>query len=429
MTIHNDQDTLPQTGAPAWPDFLHDAMQTYYDLRVRQSWQGGHILKGKKPTDNALLLSSNDYLSISEHPNILNAQIKAISHFGNGHMQSAVFLSDNPLFNACEQHFAAFTNYPASLLLQSGWCANIGLIQVLAKKNVPVYLDFYTHMSFWEGAKSAGAQAIPFQHNSFQSLRKRIQRYGPGIIAVDSIYSTTGTISPLADYARLAQELGCLLIVDESHSLGTHGPEGRGLVAELGLTNHVHIITASLAKAVSGRGGLIAASKTLIELIRYTALPVIFSSSLTPYDLAGFMASIETIKNEAWRREKLHDNADYLREELLGCGFHLGGSQSQIIPLLAGSEANAIWLRTELEKEDIHGSVFCAPATPQNKTLIRLSINTHHDRQQLRRVVDCLKKLSKKRPDLPLFSNPLKSPPHLTLRDTDGKIIFCADEH
>ena len=393
------------TGTRPLPDFVFDAMKQYFEVRVNQSWQGGHILRGKKPSTASLILSSNDYLSISRHPHILNAQTKAMQDYGNGQMQSPVFLSDDSLFSACEQQFARFIHYPASLLAQSGWCANIGLIQALAKRDLPVYLDFYTHMSFWEGVKAARAKPIPFQHNSPQSLRKRLVNYGSGIIAVDSIYSTTGTISPLKAYAELAREFDCLLIVDESHSLGTHGPEGSGLVAELALSDQVDIITASLAKALSGRGGLIAGNAQLIELIRNTALPIIFSSALSPPDLAGFLASLTIISNEGWRREQLHSNANYLREELLACDFNLLGSNSQIIPLLAGTEMDTIWLRRELENADIHGAVFCAPATPKNKSLIRLSINATHRHDQLETVVACLKKLALKNRALPLFNH------------------------
>lgn len=398
------QNCLSETDSTKFPDFVNEAVQQYFEVRVNQSWQGGHILKGKKPAANALIISSNDYLDISRHPHILNSQIQAMREYGNGQMQSPVFLSDDSLFSACEQEFARFIQYPASVLSQSGWCANIGLIQSLAKRDLPVYLDFYTHMSFWEGAKAARAKPIPFQHNSVQSLRKRLTSHGPGIIAVDAIYSTTGTISPLAEYVQLAQEFDCLLIVDESHSLGTRGPNGSGLVAELGLSKQVHIITASLAKALCGRAGLIAGNSQLIELIRYTALPIIFSSALSPHDLAGFLAALTVIKEEGWRRDKLHANADFLRKELLTCGFNLFGSNSQIIPLFAGSESNILWLRTELEKADIHGAVFCAPATPKNKTLIRLSINTNHRQTQLATLVECLKKLALEKPELPMFS-------------------------
>lgn len=389
----------------SFPGFINTALQRYFKIRVQQSWQGNHILKGKMPTANALSLASNDYLSINHHPQLINAQIQAMQQHGNGPMQSPVFLSDNNLLAACEQQFATLINYPAALLSQSGWCANMGLIQALASRDLPVYLDFYAHMSFWEGAKAANAKPIPFQHNSVQSLRRRLERYGSGIIAVDSIYSTIGTISPLVEYVQLANEFNCLLIVDESHSLGIHGPHGSGLVAELGLSDQVDIITASLAKAISGRGGVIVANQNLIELIRYTALPTIFSSALVPHDLAGFNASLTIIAKEEWRRVKLHNNAAFLRNALLQQGFDLGSSNSQIIPLITGSEANTIWLRNKLEEADIHGAVFCAPATPKNKALIRLSVSTNHQPEELAKVVDCLLRLNKKERDLPLFTS------------------------
>lgn len=392
------------TGTENYPEFINEAMEKYFEERVKKSWQGRHILNGKNPTPTALIFSSNDYLHISQHPDLLNAQMDAMLKYGNGQMQSAVFLSNNSLLlDNCEKQFSTFLNYPSSLLTQSGWCSNVGIIQALAKRDIPIYLDFYTHMSFWAGVKAASAKPIPFHHNSIDSLRKRLERHGPGIIAIDSIYSTTGTISPLLNYVKVAREFNCLLIVDESHSLGTYGPNGRGLVAELGLSEHVDVITASLAKAFSGRGGLIAGKKKLIEFVRYSSLPAIFSSALVPHDLAGFTSSLEIISREEWRREKLHANASFLRDSFTMQGFDVGLSESQIIPIMTGNETNTIWLRNELEKEDIFGAVFCYPATPKNKTLIRLSLSANHEKKDLIRVVDCLTKLAEQNPDLPFF--------------------------
>ncbi len=395
----------PASAAPrSFPAFINQAMEQYFELRVQQSWKGKHILSNKIPTSESLIFSSNDYLHISHHPALIHAQIEALLQCGNGQMQSPVFLYGDSQLADCEKKFAEFLSFEACLLAQSGWCANVGLIPALASRELPVYVDFYAHMSFWEGVKSAHAKPIPFQHNSLKALRKRIERYGPGIIAVDSIYSTTGTISPLEDYVRLAKEFECLLVVDESHSLGTHGPQGRGLVAALGLSDQVDIITASLAKSFSGRGGLIAASKELIELIRYTSLPTIFSSTLAPHDLAGFNASLDIITKEEWRRRKLEENANFLRQSLEQAGFYLGGSQSQIIPLVAGTEADTIWLRNQLEKENIHGAVFCAPATPKNKALIRLSVCANHQQDDLEKLINCLLKASKTTRNLPLLN-------------------------
>ncbi|HAT1773141.1 TPA: quorum-sensing autoinducer synthase [Legionella pneumophila] len=390
----------------AYPEFINISMEKYYEDRVNKSWRGKHILNGKTPTANSLIFSSNDYLNISQHPQLINAQIAAMQKYGNGQMQSAVFLNNNSfLLTQCEKKFSSFLNYSAALLTQSGWSANVGLIQTLAKYNTPVYLDFYAHMSFWSGVKAARAKPIPFRHNSIDSLKNRIEHHGPGIIAVDSIYSTLGTISPLADYAEIARKFKCLLIVDESHSLGTHGPQGKGMVAKLGLSSQIDLLTASLAKAFSGRGGLIAGDRKLIEYIRYSSLPSIFSSALMPHDLAGFSTSLEIITQEEWRRKKLQTNAEFLRKALSCLRINIGGSESQIVPLITGSEANTLWLRDELEKEEIFGAVFCSPATPKNKCLIRLSIGAHHEKSDLLRVIDCLTRLAKKRPEIPLFKN------------------------
>ncbi len=383
-----------------YPTFINKALDNYFDARINKTWHGAHILQGKIPTSESLIFSSNDYLNISKHPQLIDAQITAMQEFGNGKMQSIVFLNNHSeLFEKCERQFSHFLNVPASVLTQSGWCANMGLIQSLAQPRVPVYLDFYTHMSFWSGVKAAGALAIPFLHNSLNSLRKKLERHGSGIIAIDSVYSTLGTVSPIQEYVTLAKKYNCLLIVDESHSLGTHGPNGSGLVAELGLSDQVDIITASLAKTFSGRGGLIAGKKELIELIRYSSLPSIFSSALLPHDLAGFSSSMHIIAKEEWRRKQLHDNANYLRSTLLDQGFDLCNSASQIIPIMADTEENVIWLRDKLEKEDIFGSVFCSPATPKNKTLIRLSISANHTQSDLNRVIDCLSYLAKQHPE------------------------------
>ncbi|CEG55800.1 alpha-hydroxyketone-type quorum-sensing autoinducer synthase [Legionella fallonii] len=383
-----------------YPNFINKALEQYFEERIKKTWHGEHILQGKTPTSESLVFSSNDYLNISKHPLLIESQIAAMQEFGNGQMQSVVFLNNHSvLFEKCERQFSQFLKLPSSVLTQSGWCANMGLIQSLAQPRVPVYLDFYTHMSFWSGVKAAGAQAVPFQHNSLNSLQKKLERHGSGIIAVDSVYSTLGTVSPIQEYVALAQEYNCLLIVDESHSLGTHGPNGSGLVAQLGLSEQVDIITASLAKAFSGRGGLIAGKKELVELVRYSSLPSIFSSAIQPHDLAGFSSSLHIIANEEWRRKQLHDNANYLRNTLLDQGFDLCNSASQIIPIMAGTEENIIWLRDKLEQEDVFGAVFCSPATPKNKTLIRLSISANHTQSDLDRVIDCLARLAKQYPE------------------------------
>lgn len=357
------------------PGFLTERVDWYYRERVERTWSGGHIMHGRAPGVDAVRLISNDYLSIAEHPDIVEAQVRTLRRGGNGVLMSAVFLhGDDPMLEL-EQEFADFLGSESAIIAQSGWCANTGLVQCLAGEGVPVYVDMLAHMSLYEGVRAAGARQVLFRHNDAGSLERQIARHGAGVIVVDSVYSTTGSVAPLRELTALAHREGCVLVVDESHSLGTHGPEGAGLVTALGLADAVHFRTASLAKAFAGRAGLITCSRRFSEYFRCTSLPAIFSSTLLPHEVAGLGATLGVIRREGWRRERLQRNAAYLRNGLDDLGYNVSTSESQIIPLEAGAEPDTIVLRDALEARGVFGSVFCAPATAANRSMIRMSIN------------------------------------------------------
>lgn len=345
-------------------------------------------MRGRTPGVNDVKLTSNDYLSIAQHPEILRAMAGSILNEGNGILMSGVFLhGNNPQINL-EKKLAGYMDAEAGVLCQSGWCANTGLIQSIANKDVPVYIDMLAHTSLWEGIHSAGANAVPFMHNDTDHLRKQLKHHGAGVIIVDSIYSTTGSLCPLTEIVEISEENGCILVVDESHSLGTHGPHGKGLVVGLGLTEHVHFRTASLAKAFAGRAGFITCSERFSEYFRYESNPAIFSSTLLPHDIAGLDATLTVIQREGWRRERLHANATWLRASLEELGYNLNNSESQIVSLEAGPEQSTMKLRDALESHGIFGSVFIAPATPKNRSLIRFSINALLTEAELERIVE-----------------------------------------
>jgi CAI-1 autoinducer synthase len=371
------------------PGFLASRVTRYYEERVRKSWSGGHIMKGRVPGADALHLSSNDYLSIARHPEIIDAMVQGIRSEGNGLLMSGVFLHGD----ACpqlqlEERLATFMGAEASVLCQSGFAANTGLIQSIACAGTPVYVDMMAHMSLWEGVRSAGAQPVSFFHNDVEHLEQRIQRFGPGVVIVDSVYSTNGSVCPLTYVADVCAENDCVLVVDESHSLGTHGPNGAGLVVELGLSDRVHFRTASLAKAFAGRAGLVTCPREFHEYFKCESLPAIFSSTLLPHEVMGLAATLDVSERDDWRRVAVASNARYLRERLTDLGYNLNDSQSQIIALEAGPEPQTIVLRDALESRGIFGSVFCAPATAQNRSLVRLSINAALASEELERIVD-----------------------------------------
>lgn len=302
-------------------------------------------------------------------------------------LMSGIFLHGACPLLELEDKFAYFMGSESAILCQSGYAANIGLLQSIASTETPVYLDMMAHMSLWEGVQSSGAKAIAFAHNDVDHLVRQVRRYGSGIIVVDSIYSTNGSVCPLVDVAEVATTAGCVLVVDESHSLGTHGPDGSGLVVELGLTGHVHFRTASLAKAFAGRAGVITCSSRFQEYFKFESRPAIFSSTLLPHEAAALETTIRVIEKETWRRTQVAENARYLREQLMRLGYNLNGSETQIIALESGTEQRTIKLRDALESHGIYGSVFCAPATAKNHALIRLSVHAALTRDELRRII------------------------------------------
>ncbi len=358
-------------------------MDYFYEDCIKPRKNKKFLVLGKNNNPDSIMLVSNDYLGISTHSAIAKAQIEAIKKQGNGVLMSAIFMQgENPKFTF-EENMAKYMNFESSILCQSGLAANVGLVQSIANKDTPVYIDFMAHMSLWEGIKSAGAKAYPFRHNDYEHLEKLIQRNGQGVILVDSVYSTNGSICPLKEVVTIGNKYDCIIVVDESHSLGTHGPKGSGMVAELGLSNNVHFITASLAKAFAGRAGIIACSKEFTEYFPYTSYNAIFSSVLLPHEIAGLQATLDVIKNSDERRVKLRENTNYLKFGLDNIGYNVTESNSQIIALNSGLEEYTEILRDSLENRNIFGSVFCRPATPKKHSLMRFSISSILDSEVL----------------------------------------------
>jgi CAI-1 autoinducer synthase len=239
-----------------------------------------------------------------------------------------------------------------------------------------VYLDSLAHMSLWEGARAAKAPAHAFRHNDPAHLERLLQAHGPGVVVVDSVYSTTGAVCPLDEIVALAERHDCTIVVDESHSMGTHGPRGAGLCAQMGLTHRVHFITASLAKAFAGRAGLFTVPREMRDYVQISAYPNIFSSSLLPHEIAGLAATLDVIRNAGDARDRLRANTRRLRASLSDAGYPIHHGTEQIIALEAGSEPAAMRLRDVFEERGVIGAIFCAPATSKNRAMLRLTLNS-----------------------------------------------------
>lgn len=378
-----------------FPIFLEERIRKFHEEKIHSRKNKKHIVIGNiEPNRKSIILSNNDYLSIATNSDIIKSQIDYLKSNKDEVIMSAVFLRGHNLKKEFELDFARFVGFEDAILCQSGWDANIGLLQSIANDGVMVYIDFNAHASLWEGIKSSGATAKPFLHNSFKHLEKLVKRNGSGIIIVDSLYSAKGDIAPLKEICDLSIKYNCILIVDESHSIGIYGKNGCGLVRNLNLLDKVDFLTISLAKTFSGRAGIITCSKEFAEYFPFVSGPAIFSSTLLSHELIGLKKTLDVIKNLDKERKKLFWNAKYLRNGLIKLGYKIA-SVSQIISIETGDDKTTEEARDFLEEHDIFGAVFCYPATPKNKAVIRLTMNSKINKDQIDYIIEVCKKMKK----------------------------------
>lgn len=375
-------------GLPVDPTFLRETVEEYYRERVQKTWSGGHIQRGRLPKPGDIQLRTNDYLSIAHDSRIIRGEIAALEEVGHGDAISRVFVyRRHDAIGEFERRIARHMGAEDAVLCMSGYCANTGLIQAVAQPETPVYIDLKAHASLWEGIVLARATARPFRHNDPGHLERQVRQHGPGLVVVDALYSTSGSLCPLPDIVVVAEGHGCALVVDETHSFGVQGPRGAGVTAAFGLEHKVHFRTIGLSKAVASRGGVVVCSARNAEFFRYEAFPMMFSTSVLAHEVAGFDAALDIIEGEPWRRERVGTNHAYLRAGLDDLGYNVDDSDAQIIALEAGPEPEVMRLRDALEERGVFGSVFCAPATPRNRALVRFNVNASLTRGALDQVL------------------------------------------
>jgi CAI-1 autoinducer synthase len=358
--------------------------------RIDQLW-ANHlyppVVVGSTPCENAILLSSNDYLALSNDKRIVEAQIASLKKGDNEIFMSGVYAQYLDQQRDFESEIAEQLGAEDVALCQSGYAANEGLIQALADVDTPVYIDMQAHASLWQGAQNAGAPVYPVRHNNAQHLRSLTRKYGPGIVAVDAIYSTVGSVCRLAEIVEVCEASGSLLVVDESHSIGVVGEKGEGLVSSLGMADRVPYRTFSLSKALVGRAGIVMGPRRVMEFFRGESRPAIFSSAVMGWEIARFVKTWEIVRAENWRRDVVWRNAAYLRDGLESLGYNMDLTETPIIPIEAGPEESTKLLRDTLEQAGVFGAVFSGPATPANRCIVRLCVNAAHTTDDLDRVL------------------------------------------
>ncbi len=297
--------------------------------------QGPHVLLDGKPV---LLLCSNNYLGLADHPRVREAAAEAAMRWGVGAGASRLVSGTMTIHRRLEERLSAFKGREAALVFGSGYLANVGTISALARPGDVVFSDELNHASIIDGCRLSRAEVFVYDHCDPEHLRWGIERAeGRGaLIVTDSVFSMDGDVAPLAEIVELAQQHGLRTVIDEAHGTGALGPGGRGALAEAGLEDQVDVILGTLGKSLGSYGAFVACDQMMARYLVNAARTFIFSTALPPPAVAAAQAALALLCERPERVERLAANAATLRQGLAAEGFDVGGGRTQIVPLIIG---------------------------------------------------------------------------------------------
>jgi CAI-1 autoinducer synthase len=341
-----------------------------------------------------IALHQNDYLGLSCHQEVQDIKLEVLRRATGQPLASTLFsgqgLEENELFH---QALAKAMRAEATLLVSSGWAANVGLVEALAQRDTPIYLDQKAHMSLWSGAKLSSGRPVVTRHNDPEALERRIRLKGPGIVCIDAIYSSNGAVADLRAYVEICERTGSVLIVDEAHSLLMLGESAGGLAVEQDVAHRIHFRTASFSKATGGHGGCIVGSRHDIWYLKHRSFSSVFSSAPLEVDCAAHRIALEIAQREPERAQRAFDMAALLRSECRSRGIDTGPSASQIVSVELASEYDTCQAFGKLRERGILTSVFIAPAAPLGRGFLRLSVHCNTSAQNIVTTADALREV------------------------------------
>jgi 8-amino-7-oxononanoate synthase len=324
-------------------------------------------------------LSSNDYLALATHPELKDAITRAVSEDARVASTGSRLLSGNDArWEQLESDFAAFVGAEAALYFPSGYTANIGLLSSVLKPLDTVFSDAANHASLIDGIRLSHAKRVVFPHldlNYLQDALRNESGSGGKVVVVESIFSMEGDRAPLADLADLCDRFDASLIVDEAHATGVEGNGGRGLIHAAGRPASVLATVHTCGKALAAMGAFVAGSRTLRAFLINHARPFIFATALPPYCAAHVSKALDLVRLADAERARLWQLSEYLRENLRTGGFDIGTSDSQIIPLILGSNETAIRFASAVNVAGFDVRAIRPPTVPKGSARLRLSLN------------------------------------------------------
>jgi glycine C-acetyltransferase/8-amino-7-oxononanoate synthase len=353
-------------------------------LRLVSGPQGPRILLGGRPV---LLLCSNNYLGLAEHPKVRTAAAEAAMRWGAGAGASRLISGNMEPHRGLESRLAEFKGYEAALLFGSGYLANTGTIAALASEGEVVFSDELNHASIVDGCRLSRAETFVYRHGDLEHLAWGLREAGGrgSLIVSDGVFSMDGDIAPLPELAELARRHGCRLMVDEAHATGAIGPGGRGSVAAAGLSDEVDVVVGTLGKALGAYGAYVCADAETVDFLVNTARPFVFSTAPPPAALGAADAALELLSAQPHLPERLQDNAATLRSALAAEGLATGHSRTQIVPIEVGDAERTMELCERVLERGVFAQGIRPPTVPEGSSRLRFTVMSTHRTGELER--------------------------------------------
>lgn len=353
---------------------------------------------GRVEVDGRSLLNfaSNDYLGLATHPHVVEASQKALLSHGAGAAASRLVSGTLSLHEDLETRLAEFKGYPSALTFGSGYMTNLGVLSALAPDHV--FADRLAHASLIDGIVLSRARLHRFRHNDVEHLERLLSKYPSerSVIVVESVYSMDGDIAPLVELAELAQRFGLTLMVDEAHSTGIMGEQGRGLVSQLGLEDKVHVSMGTMSKALGGYGGFIACSARIRNLCVNRARAFIYTTAMPPSVAGAALGALDVLRDEPELGTTLLKRCARFREALRALGFDTMQTETQIVPVVVGGNEAALDMARAMAAEGILVAAIRPPTVPAGMARLRFSVTLTHSNEDLDRTVDVLANVGRK---------------------------------
>jgi len=360
----------------------------YRHLRVLDDEQKAHTTVDHTSVVN---LSSNNYLGLTTHPKLRAAALKAIDDYGVGTGSVRTIAGTMDIHMELEKKLAEFKKVEKVVVFQSGFAANAGTVSAIFGKEDVVISDELNHASIIDGCRLSRAAIKVFPHKDVDAARKIIKDLPAGqrkLLITDGVFSMDGDLGPLPGLCELAEETGCIMMVDDAHASGVFGKNGRGTIDHFGMHGRVDIQVGTLSKAIGVLGGYVAGNANLIDFLYHRARPFLFSTSHPPAVVLACMAALDVLMDEPEIIERLWDNTRFFKEGLHDLGFNTGLSESPITPVIAGEGAKAMLLSDKLFERGVFAQGIAFPTVARDKARVRTIVTATHTREDLQFALD-----------------------------------------